>query len=71
MENPCGSNSTDTFLSRVSFLTEMRFLTRGGERRTLTSRSGADDVGMSARAVYVTGSRAPFPTVMEAGRERG
>jgi hypothetical protein len=71
MEKPVGSNSMEILLSRVSCLMEIRFLTKGGERRTLRRSKGVEDVGMAALVVCVTGSRTPFPTMMEVGAERG
>jgi hypothetical protein len=64
IEKPTGSNSMETLLSRVSCRMEIRFLMSGGETRTLRRCKGDEAVGTKVLAVYVTGSLAPFPTMM-------
>jgi hypothetical protein len=65
-QKPCGSNSMETLLSHVSLRTEIRFLTREGEMRTLFKCKGVEDVGMVVAAEVVIGRCAPFPTMMSA-----
>jgi hypothetical protein len=45
---PTGSNSMETSLSRVSCLTEIRFVTREGVTSTLFRWRGLEDVGILA-----------------------
>jgi hypothetical protein len=42
-----------------------------GEIRISLRERGDEDVGMVVVAACVTGNRAPFPTVMDAGKETG
>jgi len=52
-------------------LTDTRFFIREGVTRTLLRYRGEEDVGIVATAVWVTGSRAPFPIVTKEGKGRG
>jgi hypothetical protein len=63
-EQPAGSNSTEQLLSEVSRRTEIRFLIRFGETRTLLRVKGP---GSRAMPVVVTGSKEPLPTTIEEG----
>jgi hypothetical protein len=45
MEKPNGSNSTETELSRVRARTEIKFLIKCGEMRTLFSLREEEEVG--------------------------
>jgi hypothetical protein len=64
IEKPTWSNSMEILLSRVSCRTDIRFLMSGGETRMLRRCKGDEAVGTKVLDACVTGSLAPFPTVM-------
>jgi hypothetical protein len=71
IEKPQASNSTVIGLSRVSARTEIRFLIRDGEIRTLLRERGCKVVCMEEEPVWVMGSGVPLPTMICVEEELG
>ena len=63
-EQPAGSNSIEQLLLEVNWRTEIKFLIRLGETRTLLREKESGRVTVS---VEVTGSKESLPTTMDEG----
>jgi hypothetical protein len=67
MENPKGSNSTETFLPLVTECTNTRFLRRVGEYKMFCKDKEVEVVERALFPVLTMGRAVPFPTIMQDG----
>ena len=66
IEQPARLNSTEQLLSELNWRTDIRFLIRFGETRTLLK---CKKVGKCATPVDVTGKREQLPAIIEKGKD--